>query len=363
MQIFTLNQNKKIRTVSAVMSKKVAIFSDLHLGVHQNSNFWIDVSLDWVNWFKDEISSKGIEDIIFCGDFFHYRDEVNLVSLDAGNKVLEILKDFNLYMITGNHDCYYKDTSEINSLSIFKDRKNIHVFDFLNTKYFGDKRFTFCPWGTKVDKINESDVIFGHFELQNFKMNAFKICDDGDDPEILIKKAPLIFSGHFHLRDEKKYDTSTIVYAGNPFQMDFGDAYQSKGYYILDVDTLKYEFIENNTTPKHIKVYLSKLIKLKDIDSMSSFIPNNIIKLVIDKNISSKHLDVLLAKMSTYKPSDLHVDYDVNYNKIKVNEEASIDLSGVDIIKAIQDFVDLLDVNNKKEVIDYTISLYNRSKL
>jgi len=353
-----------IMTVIAVMNNKIAIFSDLHLGVHQNSNFWIDVSLDWIEWFKQDVKSKGIKDVIFCGDFFHYRDEVSLISLDAGNKILDKLKEFNVYMLTGNHDCYYKETSEVNSLSIFKGRDNIEVCDFVHSRLVGDKRLTFCPWGTKISQICESDIIFGHFELQNFKMNAFKVCDNGDSPEELVKKAPLIFSGHFHLRDEKKFDKSTIVYVGNPFEMDFGDAYQSKGYYILDIPTGKYDFIENATTPKHIKVYLSKLIKLKDIDTnFKSFLPNNIVKLVIDKNISSDHLDVLIAKMSAFKPNDLHVDYDVNYNKIKLSDDAVVDLSGVDIIKAIEDFVAMLDINNKKEVVDYTISLYNKSKL
>ena len=128
--------------------------------------------------------------------------------------------------------------------------------------------------------------------------------------------------------------------------------------------SVKVIIIENATTPKHIKVYLSKLVKLKDIDSnFNSFLPNNIVKLVIDKNISSDHLDALVAKMSTFKPNDFHVDYDVNYNKIKLSDDTAIDLSGVDIIKAIEDFVAMLDINNKKEVVDYTISLYNKSKL
>jgi len=82
-----------------------------------------------------------------------------------------------------------------------------------------------------------------------------------------------------------------------------------------------------------------------------------------DRNISSDHLDALVAKMSTFKPNDFHVDYDVNYNKIKLSDDTAIDLSGVDIIKAIEDFVAMLDINNKKEVVDYTISLYNKSKL
>ena len=146
--------------------------------------------------------------------------------------------------------------------------------------------------------------------------------------------------------------------------MDFGDSYQRKGYYVLDITKSSYEFVESTFTPKHIKIFLSKLITLKEIDKeFNSFVSKNIIKLVIDRNISSDHLDALVAKITTFKPNDLHVDYDINYNKIKVNEDADLDLSGVDITKAIQEFVNMLDINNKKEVVEYTTSLYNRSKL
>ena len=348
------------------MNNKVAIFSDLHLGVHQNANFWLDLSVDWVKWFKEDLEIKQIDTIIFCGDFFHYRDEVSLITLTTAQQILNLLKGFKIYMITGNHDCYYKDTSEVNSLSLFKGWDNITVYDSLTRIEHSqtDKNITFCPWGVKISDIQKSDIVFGHFELQNFKMTSSVVCDSGDNATELADKAPLIFSGHFHLRDEKDVQGSKIVYVGNPFQMDFNDSMQTKGYYTLDLNTLKYEFYENKKTPQHIYMYLSKLITLKDVDTkFQSILPNNIIKLIIDKNISADHLDALLARMSTYKPNDLHVDYDVNYSKIKLKEDTNVDLSGVDIIKAIEDFVNLLEIDNKKEVVEYTIGLYNRSKL
>ena len=346
------------------MNNKVAIFSDLHLGVHQNSSFWIDVALNWVKWFKQDLHNKGIKDIIFCGDFFHYRDEISLISLDAGDKFLAELKDFDIHVITGNHDCYYKDTSEVNSLSILKGRKNITVHDSMETLIVNGKHLTFCPWGTKLTDIPQSDIIFGHFELTNFKMNAFKICDHGDDPSNLIDKAPLVFSGHFHLRDEKDFNKSIIVYVGNPFEMDFGDSGQTKGYYTLDISKGDYEFTECNFTPKHKQITLSQLINVKDIDKeFNETLTNNIVKVVIDKNISTEHLDALVSKMNVFKPNDLRIDYDVNYNKIKVDDKVELDLSGVIIEKAIDEFVNMLDIQNKSEVIEYTINLYNRSKL
>ena len=353
-------------TLLVVMNNRIAIFSDLHLGVHQNSNFWIDTSAKWAEWFKNDLESKDIDTLVFCGDLFHYRDEVSLVTLDAAQRVLEILKDFKIYMITGNHDCYYKETSEVNSLSLLKGWSNITVFDKLtsNINIKSGTGYTFCPWGTKLTDIPKSNIVFGHFELKDFKMNMHKICDDGDDPAILSEKTPLVFSGHFHLRDEKTIDGCNIVYIGNPFEMDFGDSLQKKGYYILDTQRTEYTFIEYKDTPKHINVHLSRLVQLKEVeDHFNSFIPNNIIKLTIDKNISTDHLDSLVAKLQTYKPNDLIVDHDVNYNKIKLKEEDQVDLSGVDIVQAIEEFVNLMDINNKKEVVDYTVNLYNRSKL
>jgi DNA repair exonuclease SbcCD nuclease subunit len=348
---------------------KIAIFSDLHLGVHQNSDFWLDISHEWMKWFVNEIEKQNCDEIIFCGDLVHYRDEVSVKVLQHIHTIFDLLKDYKITMITGNHDCFYKETSEINTLSILKGYKNVTVYDNLTTVVKWSKTVSFCPWGTKLKDIEQSEIIFGHFELQNFKMNAFKVCESGDDATMLSTKAPLVFTGHFHLRDEKKINDTNIIYIGNPYQMDFGDAYQSKGFYILDTESNDYTFIENIFTPKHIKVYLSSLIvatltKGGDIlDIFQNALPNNLVKLVVDRNISSDHLDLLIAKMSSFKPNDLHVDYDVNYNKIKVTQDNDVDLSGVDITKAIEDFVNLLDINNKKEVVEYTISLYNRSKI
>ena len=65
--------------------------------------------------------------------------------------------------------------------------------------------------------------------------------------------------------------------------------------------------------------------------------------------------------MTSYKPCEIRIDYDVNYNKVKFSEEGDFDLSGVDIIEAITEFVNLLDIENKREVVKYTADLFARS--
>jgi len=341
---------------------KIAIFSDLHLGVHQNTDFWLNVSLKWAEWFRSKLRENGISTVFFCGDWMHYRDAVEVKTLHYHSMLLEIFKDFEIFMLPGNHCCYHKNTSEIHSMSIMKHAKNITVIDNIQTLIRNGKQLTFCPWGSNIDDIPKSDVVFGHFELQTFKMNGFKVCDHGDDPEKLISKANLIFSGHFHQRDEKQFDKTTIIYVGNPFQTDFGDAYQTKGFYILDLNDLSYNFIENPISPKHIKFSLSQLITNHNpLKYFNDNIPENIIKLQIDKNISTEHLDLLTSKILTYKPADLKVDFDINYNKIKNTEDTEQITQGLEIENIVSEFINLLEINNKEEIIKYTLSLYRKA--
>jgi DNA repair exonuclease SbcCD nuclease subunit len=340
---------------------RVCCISDVHIGVHQNSNVWHDIVLDWAKWLSNELKTKGISDIIISGDFFHYRDEIAVNTIHFATTVLNEWKDFNIIMLVGNHDAYYKDRSDVNSLSVLDGWNNITVVSTLKSVTLFNKHVQFCPWGTTVDQISNCDVIFGHFEIKTFKQNTFKICSDGMTSRELINKCPLIISGHFHLREERVYKDGTILYLGNPFHMDFGDVNQIKGYYILDLDTLKYTFTENNISPRHEKVYLSDLVKLGNITKqVKSRFKQNFVKFIIDKNISPDEVDIVLNKFSSLNPMSINVDYAVNYNKYKIDESNIHDFSGIDIETAIKEFVNLMDIDNKKEVVDYTVDLYRR---
>ena len=89
----------------------------------------------------------------------------------------------------------------------------------------------------------------------------------------------------------------------------------------------------------------------------------DIIKLKVDMNISQEDLDVLLVVLAKLKPEGLTVDYDINFNRLLENTEDKEDLSGIDVEQSIEEFVNMLDIDNKKDIIDYTLGLYERSKL
>ena len=80
-------------------------------------------------------------------------------------------------------------------------------------------------------------------------------------------------------------------------------------------------------------------------------------------NISQEDMDILFKKLNLLKPKALTVDYDINFNRLIDNTEDREDLSGIDIPQAIDEFINLLEIEDKKTIIDYTLSLYEKSRL
>ena len=340
---------------------KIAFFTDLHIGVHQNNERWLDVTYNWGKWFTSELKKKNINKIIFGGDLFHYRDEISVKTLHFTDKFLDLFDDFELYMIPGNHDAYYKDNSTVHSLSILRNRKNIKIFDEPKSYNLAGKQIGFCPWGTSVEDVpDDCDLIVGHFELENFNFNNHKICEDGIKSTDLLKKSKLIFTGHFHKRQQRKFNNGNIIYAGNPFEMDFNDIKDQKGYYILDFEqqNINYEFYENNVSPIHVKINLTDLESLKKFAKEKGW-SNLIIKIIIDKDIKINLLDKIISSINFEGPFSLTTDYLHKFN-IGDNITISNDLGDLNIKACIVEYIESLDVNNKVEVTNKTISLYNK---
>ena len=48
-----------------------------------------------------------------------------------------------------------------------------------------------------------------------------------------------------------------IIKEEEQLEMDFGDVGNTKGYYVLNLDDMEYEFIQNTISPNYIKISLS----------------------------------------------------------------------------------------------------------
>lgn len=341
---------------------KIAIFSDLHVGVHCNGAMWHDVALEWAQWFANDLKSKQITDVIFCGDFFHERDSVAVNTIHIACKILNILSDFNLHVFPGNHDCFYKEKSDVHSLSIMQGRDRVFVYDKPESIKIGNNCNAFiCPWGTSVDQIPPSDVVFGHFEIQTFKMNTFKLCDHGMSIRQLLEKSPLVFSGHFHFRDERIFEIGKIVYVGNPFQMDLNDANNDKGYYIFDGDSKEYEFVANTVSPNIHKFKLSN-IALHDVclQELHNKVKGSIVTFIIDEMLTNDDIDVIKNKLHSFEPLQLNIETEIVDNANGNNDGKDYTFEGIDTEQAIIEFIELMNYPNKVDLQKYAIDLYRK---
>ena len=346
---------------SILMNDRIAIFSDLHMGVHCNSPTWHNTSKQWAKWFADELKSHDISDVIFCGDFFHDRDFVSVDTMQAACNVLQELVDFNIHMFPGNHDCFYKQHAGVNSLSILQGWKNINIYhkpQSITTK--GGYKFMMCPWGTTLEDIEQSDAVFGHFEIQTFKMNTFKLCDHGLTIRKLLDKSPLIFSGHFHFREERLFEIGKIIYVGNPFQMDMNDSGNSKGYYIFGANDRSINFYENKISPLLFKYKLSQIKNGATGEDDLNNIRNNIIQFIIDEQLPEQELEELRAKIKLCNPLEIEFIEDISMSNN--NQKCTMNSDGIDIEQALIEFINLMEYPHKHQLQEYALSIFRKYK-
>lgn len=217
--------------------KKAAVFTDLHVGLKSNSITHNDDCLAFVKWVCEEGKKEGCDTAIMCGDWHNHRASISILSLHYSMKCLELLNEnfSRVFLITGNHDQYYRENRNIHSLGWAANFKNIQIVNDVYTE--GD--VTFCPWlvgdeSTSVKKI-KSKYTFGHFELPNFYMNSQVLMPDHGTIDLdHFSNTGTVFSGHFHKRQAKK----NIWYIGNAFPHNYSDTNDdARGMMILDWGT------------------------------------------------------------------------------------------------------------------------------
>jgi len=341
----------------------VALLSDLHFGVRKNSEVFLDSQLRFiVEQFVPYLKEHGIKKIFMLGDLFDNRSSTNTKVMNAVYDIFATcLKDFEIYMIIGNHDCYFNSTVNINSMKFLEGFKNIHLIEKITKITLNKKKIVMVPWIVdnvefirEFQKIN-CDICMGHFNISGFHFNKFKKSDDGLHGK-LFGKCKKVFTGHFHIRNSQKIHGSEIVYVGSPYQLTRNDIDESRGFTILDLSTLEYKFIDNNVSLKYIKLkFPEKFTKNK--------ISNNIIDVHVDydEKYNEKIVERYVQKIEQLDPAmtpNIFVD---NNSELSGN----IDLDGYNIgsmLDLMREYINSLDVRNKEEIYDLLIDLYNEVK-
>tara|TARA_B100000676_G_scaffold51265_1_gene50543 strand:+ start:6007 stop:7026 length:1020 start_codon:yes stop_codon:yes gene_type:complete len=245
--------------------KKLAVFTDIHFGLKSNSKLHNDDCEEFIDWYIDIAKQHGCETGMFCGDWHHNRNSVNITTMDASIRCLEkIGKAFDkFYFFPGNHDLYYKDSRDIQSTEFGRFIPGITMVNEI-TKI---DDVVMVPWlvGNEWKKVGKMKCkyMFGHFELPNFFMNAMiEMPDTGELKGSDFVAQEYVFSGHFHKRQVK----NNIHYLGNAFPHNYADVDDDeRGMMILEHGKEPVYFNWGNC-PKYRNVKLSTLLdKTKDI--------------------------------------------------------------------------------------------------
>jgi DNA repair exonuclease SbcCD nuclease subunit len=246
---------------------KLALTTDLHLGRKNNSEIHNKDCIQYIDWFCANVKADPeIDGVVFLGDWHEHRAAINGATLKYSYTAAKKLNDLGLpvFFIIGNHDLYNRNNRDVYTTNPFDSLENFHlvheeplvlpenstaIFPYL----FENEYHTVLP-----EYASKYDVLFGHFEFKGFVLTGeTRVHEHGPDHKV-FSHPKRIFSGHFHKRQE----TDNVVYIGNAFPGDFGDANDFKrGMATYEFDTDELTFFDWKDCPKYVRADLSEILE------------------------------------------------------------------------------------------------------
>ena len=345
---------------------KIALITDTHFGARNDNLAFNDYFYKfWEEIYFPYLEQNGIDTVIHGGDVMDRRKFVSYkIAKDFRERFLQKHEDLGitLHMLVGNHDTFYKNTNDVNSLEELINGKftNIHTYPATATVEFDGTPICFIPWICPENyadtmqhiKNTPAQVALGHLEINGFEMHSGVKAEGGYDKGFL-KKFDTVFSGHFH----KKSDDGQVYYLGNTYQMTWADHGCPKGFHIFDTTTRDLERVLNPFTIFE-KIYYD--------DTTTDFSDFNVLTL------RDKYVRIVVVNKKDIYQFDRFVDRvlsESGAHEVKIVEDFSeLDASNVDdaIVENAEDtmtvlerYIDELDVDlNKVRLTSMMKSLY-----
>ena len=288
---------------------KVAIITDTHYGARKGSKFLHDYfELFYKNVFFPALKEHGVETVIHMGDAFDSRKSIDYQSLEWAKRVVfEPLKEYDVHMIIGNHDTYYKNTNDVNSPDLLLQiYSNVKTYSKATEVNIGGLDILFLPW---INQENESEtyqlikktnskVAMGHLELQGFRVNRQIVMEHGTDGK-LFENFTRVYSGHYHTRS----DDGKVFYLGNPYEMYWTDVNDPRGFHIFDTETLEHTTIDNPYKLFYNIYYEDTNYKLFN----ASEFKDKIVKVIVRKKSKPKDFEKFIDKIHSAGVQELKI--------------------------------------------------------
>lgn len=287
---------------------KACIITDIHFGYSNNNEQILKGTIDFFEkQFIPHCEEEGIEQVFIAGDVFESRNTLNVRTIKEAKRIIKELADVvPVCILVGNHDLYYKNSPEVDSLLIFEDIPDVSIV----RRPTSIGNVFMMPWVIDGEEIHAHDflsrikrtdyerkLLIGHFDIKGFAMNAGKNSDKGFEFSD-FDTIDLIVSGHYHTRSMRSLDGCTILYLGSPYQLNRGDIDENRGFMQIDTETLEYTFIDNVYSPKFIKLEFPEGFKPCQI-------PNNFVDVVVkctNDTYNEKALEKYITQLEALGP-------------------------------------------------------------
>lgn len=324
-----------LTTLQVGTIRKMVLWTDSHLGARQNSEQHNNDCLAYVDWLIQRIKQESASHLAFLGDFFENRNAINVRTLDFAIEFCRRLNDLGIpiIFIIGNHDLYHRASRSVFSTTVLREFKNIHLISeptLINDTHIAVPFLFPHEYEMYAGIINSRKYVLGHFEFRNFVVTgATRTLDHGPDP-LLFTGPDYIFSGHFHKRQFNK----NIIYIGNTFPTNFGDAGDTeRGCCVHDLQENEIYFYNWEDAPLFFKCFLSEVLS----GAVCSFPKGSRVRCIIDTEIG--YTDVQLMKEEFVKSFELRefsVQEDLNEKRSQLQNglefSTELDTSSLDTV-------------------------------
>jgi len=330
---------------------KVALITDTHYGARKNSKLFHDYFLKFYNdIFFPTLEEYGINKVIHLGDAFDSRKGIDFSALSwAKNNIFDRFKEMciDVHLITGNHDCYYKNTNDVNAVDLLlREYDNVTVYSEPTEVLLDKLKVLFIPWinqeneetTLKLIKKTNCKCAMGHLELQGFRVNKQIVMEHGLESK-LFEKFSRVYSGHYHTRS----NNGTVFYLGNPYEMFWSDVGDSRGFHIFDTETLEHTPV-NNPYRLFYNIYYEDT-NYQTFDTREY--ENKIVRVIVRKKTDTKKFEKFIDKLYASNIAELKV---VENFEIQESEDFEA-FESEDTISILNRYVEESEVNLDKSII------------
>jgi len=334
---------------------KIAILNDTHCGIRNSSEIFLNNAEKFYNdVFFPECEKQNIKQILHLGDYYDHRKFVNFKALNHNRRIfLDQLRRRGMSMdiIPGNHDTFYKNTNELNSLKecLGHYMNEVHIIMEPAVMKYDSLKIGLVPWICQDNydvcmnfiRDCKADWLGAHLELNGFEMMRGLTNKHGMDPK-LFSRFEMVLSGHYHCSSQK----DNIWYLGSQMEFFWSDAHDPKYFHVLDTETRQMEKIRNNNTLFEKVLYNDEEI---DYNSYNKDLTNKFVKVVVMNKTDPFTFDRFIDNIQNQRIYELKIAE--NFNEFIGANVEDENMSFEDTAEIVDTYIDAVDTDLDKNKI------------